>query len=488
MRKMKEMRCRHCGGVITDDMDFCGNCGNRILPEDRYPQMEPEEDFSQDFPANEASPNPNSGKPPKKGPGKIIAIVAGVLGLAAVIVVLLLVVVPRFGDDKQEDTQAVEEASSGSTHKKRLQDDSVQEPETTKEPETVEEETSGSEDGEPLENPDQVMAELRETEPVVTDQEELLMKMGNCLLRSDILEKDASYELENLTGEDQASLNYRIIRAAAEGTLESPYFPSNTTRFEKPDLGILLFSFYGCTGEPSWDSTLFTEYDDEVEIIMADGDPWILMDQCEIRENEDCYLLSAPAFYGDNGGTENIFVYYVDILFRKNIESCFGVIMPYVETHSSRPVISSADASSVLAPYKNKTYGADHLYDDNLTTPWVENASGTGAGESVTLHLDTAQKVYGLLLYNGYLESQYLFDINGKVTRVQVDFGDGNPVTMDVPVPYVYDDSALSEEYFAPCKIEAASPVVTDTITVTILDATSGSKYKDTCISEMRVY
>lgn len=424
----------------------------------------------------------------KKGSGKIIAIVAGLFGLAAVILVMLLVVVPLLGDEERQDTQTVEEASDGSTHKRRLQDDSSQEPEVTKEPETDGERTSGSLNGEPLENPDQVMAELRKTEPMVTDQEELLMKMGNCLLRSDILEGDISCKLTELAGEDQASLNYRIIRAVAEGTLDYPHLSKDTTHFKKQELEGLLLGFYGYVDEYSWDSTLFEEGTDEVELIMADGDPWILMDQCEIRENEECYLLSAPAFYGDNGGTDNIFVYYVDILFEKNMESYFDVSMSYVETQSSRPAISSADASSVLAPYKNKTYGPDHLYDNKLTTPWVENASGTGVGESVILHLNTEQKVYGLLLYNGYLESQYLFEINGKVTRVQVDFGDGNPVTMDVPVPYIYDDSALSEEYFAPCKIKAANPVVTDTITITILDATSGSKYEDTCISEMRVY
>lgn len=224
----------------------------------------------------------------------------------------------------------------------------------------------------------------------------------------------------------------------------------------------------------------------------ADGDPWYEFVNYSVKENEDFYLLEGACAYEDNGGDKYL-VGYAKYLFKKKADSRLGVTLVYSEFDHQESVnlAESAVASSELAPQGKKSYHASHLIDDNMNTCWVEGVSGTGVGETIELDLGQKQTVYGVIICNGYQESKYLYGINGKVTSVTVSTADGTEKRADLMTPQ-FDETKESFSAYERAELENwltfDGPVYTDKIRITIDAAVAGSKYKDTCISEIRVY
>ena len=124
------------------------------------------------------------------------------------------------------------------------------------------------------------------------------------------------------------------------------------------------------------------------------------------------------------------------------------------------------------------------MIDGNYGTPWVENVEGVGTGETIQITLNNKEWVQEVVLYNGYQFSEELFNNNGYVTRISVDFGNGVIKELDCTAYY----SGTDREYAAFNKVFLDKPVYTDSIVITILAAIAGSKYSDTCISEIELH
>ena len=153
--------------------------------------------------------------------------------------------------------------------------------------------------------------------------------------------------------------------------------------------------------------------------------------------------------------------------------------------------IKSASASSTLvaSSVDGMTYVAENLYDDDFSTPWVEGADGVGIGEKITIKLDGVHEVRSLFIYNGILKSKRRCMINGQVTKIEIDWGNGNKQTADVDVVnYPEEEKAILLSDLTPAYIQPDKECKTDTITITILGAMAGSKYEDVGISEIKVY
>ena len=116
---------------------------------------------------------------------------------------------------------------------------------------------------------------------------------------------------------------------------------------------------------------------------------------------------------------------------------------------------------------------------------------GTGEGETVTLDLGKKQRVYGIMISNGYLESKYLYQMNGKVQKLKMSGVDGVSKTYEFYIPEFEAVKSSFDEY----EIESMThfitfdqPIMTDKLVITILDTVKGEKWEDTCISEIRVF
>ncbi len=153
--------------------------------------------------------------------------------------------------------------------------------------------------------------------------------------------------------------------------------------------------------------------------------------------------------------------------------------------------IREATATSYLVTKSQdgQTYEPDHLIDDLYDTAWIEGKNDLGIGESVTLRFDRIENITRLLIYNGFLNSKYRYGINGKVTKLQVEFDDGTSKTISVETMTVPEDKVpFSKDEMHPTELILDHPITASEVKLTILDAVAGTKYDDVCISEIELY
>ncbi len=150
--------------------------------------------------------------------------------------------------------------------------------------------------------------------------------------------------------------------------------------------------------------------------------------------------------------------------------------------------IESVTATSNLPVYGSKTYVAENVIDGNVNTVWVEGVNGTGAGEYLEFTMDGTQKISEIVIYNGYLESYHLYNANGRVSEVLIEFGNGYVVEYVLNCDGFASDSDEPVSGYVPTVIELEEPVYANTVRITIISAIAGDSYEDTCISEIEFY
>ena len=147
---------------------------------------------------------------------------------------------------------------------------------------------------------------------------------------------------------------------------------------------------------------------------------------------------------------------------------------------NSVPAISMDGIETISASsWKSEPeYGLYHvpenMIDGNLSTGWCEDAGGDGIGETVYLYFDKQYKVTGMYIYPGYHKSQDLFEKNGVPVKIKI--------TGDHAETFTLNDEMKSQ------KITFSEPMLTEKLTIEILKVRSGSKYKDTLITDILMY
>ena len=335
--------------------------------------------------------------------------------------------------------------------------------------------------------------QLLETRAVVPDNAGALKDMVRCVTVSRILEEHGSI-FSKMDNNVRARLRSQIIDEVmrSESALYSAIPIEQSEGRYDADLLISVEDaealFGDVYGEESFTPAEYEQVrDGYILISYGDGEPWHLVEHNQYFEDEDYYLFTGPAFYEDNGGYTS-FVGYADILFAKKPESRFGATLLYGRYRNERIGVASVETSSELSPSSKKTYSGMNLVDGDPSTVWVEGVPGTGGGETITLHLEKEQPVYGIAICNGYTADYDLYNNNGTLTKVAVSFGDLASIESSVG-GYAFE--GCSGDDLAGLnlnRLELHEPVMTDTITITIKEAKKGARYDDTCISEIQVY
>ncbi|MBR1508756.1 MAG: zinc-ribbon domain-containing protein [Eubacterium sp.] len=151
---------------------------------------------------------------------------------------------------------------------------------------------------------------------------------------------------------------------------------------------------------------------------------------------------------------------------------------------STAKYFESAFASSVLADQTGKdgryhTYVPDNvLYDDDAC--WTEGAKDYGTTEWIQLELPEKQKLYGLVIINGYNGDEWQYSHNSKVTDYKLEFSDGQ----------YFEDTLVvypTSERNTPQFIVFDSPVETTYVKFIIKGVDAGD-ISDTCISYIAPY
>ncbi|MCP3795038.1 discoidin domain-containing protein [Paenibacillus sp. CH40] len=130
-------------------------------------------------------------------------------------------------------------------------------------------------------------------------------------------------------------------------------------------------------------------------------------------------------------------------------------------------------ASSTLSDQAGNSYAARNIMDGDASTAWCEGVKGDGIGEWVKVDFGSVQELRGFELINGLAKSSNAFQVNNRVKRMKLEFSNGQTIMVD--------NDFLSNEF-------PNSAIHTSFVKITIEAVEKGSKYHDTCMSEIRFF
>jgi len=134
-----------------------------------------------------------------------------------------------------------------------------------------------------------------------------------------------------------------------------------------------------------------------------------------------------------------------------------------------------AESSSYLN--NNNTYCAMNTYDDDTRTAWVEGAQGNGIGEWIKIYLQNKwneNNIFNELhLLTGYNKNEKVFKENNRIKKALIEFSSGQNITVNFIDTINYQIVPIHKQTIKWAKI-------------TILEVYKGTKYNDTCISEVK--
>lgn len=143
----------------------------------------------------------------------------------------------------------------------------------------------------------------------------------------------------------------------------------------------------------------------------------------------------------------------------------------------------SATASSVLAQNGGVSCQASNVGDYNASTAWIEGVKGDGIGESVTIHLKKPTQLYQIGMIPGYAKSPSLYFANNRVAELKIVLNDSYTIIGSLVDDYVRD-GAHSPKAYQFIDLGGYDKEV-KTIRLIINKVYKGTKYDDTCISEI---
>jgi len=134
-------------------------------------------------------------------------------------------------------------------------------------------------------------------------------------------------------------------------------------------------------------------------------------------------------------------------------------------------------ASSSLDSLTTCNYSSINLSDGDITTSWSEGESCDGIGSWIKLCSNTEFIISKLAIENGYKKSKELFFKNNRSKKIKIEFSAGESIIWDLSDGFTVENFLIFDD-----------AITTNSLKLTILEVYEGSKYKDTCISEIFVY
>lgn len=135
-------------------------------------------------------------------------------------------------------------------------------------------------------------------------------------------------------------------------------------------------------------------------------------------------------------------------------------------------------ATSVLDNQGDNVYSPRMAYDGKNNTAWVEGVEGSGIGEEIIFMVGKkASVVKGINLLNGYCKNKTVYYNNNRIKKVKCIFDDGMS-------EIIY----LDDEYNKLQSYTFDSSHTTKSITLRIMSVYRGSKYDDTCLTDVTFF
>lgn len=232
----------------------------------------------------------------------------------------------------------------------------------------------------------------------------------------------------------------------------SNFFSSPTWKYFKSDKGINVVEFTGyCT---------YVEQKVKAKV------------QFIVDENSNNFQIEAVAFNNipQNKLTKAALIRVIYENNKNNETSDIEQGSPnYVEWNK---ITSSSKLSQGEIAYK-----ASNVDDWDNSTAWVEGNNEDGIGEWIKLEKSNPITISGIEIMNGYHKSEKLYTSNNRVKKVLIEFSDGTSISKELVDRFEYNN-----------QIPFDKKITTKYIKITIIEVYKGSKYRDTCISEIHAY
>ena len=135
--------------------------------------------------------------------------------------------------------------------------------------------------------------------------------------------------------------------------------------------------------------------------------------------------------------------------------------------------ISSVNATSEYISKKGNYYGADNLIDYDLETSWQEGEADGGVGQSINFTFNEPAIISAMCIYNGKQTNNEAFYENNRIASFTI-FED----SLSVQLPDLMEAQYIIFE----------NPLLEDQVTLTLQSIFGGSKWNDTCITEIIFY
>ncbi|MDR1834910.1 MAG: hypothetical protein LBQ96_03820 [Fusobacteriaceae bacterium] len=150
--------------------------------------------------------------------------------------------------------------------------------------------------------------------------------------------------------------------------------------------------------------------------------------------------------------------------------------------------VTSARASSNLPASVERSTGQYNNYeswsacDGNYTTAWVEGVRGQGEGQWIELYFAETE-LNAIYIQNGYWKTPERLAQNSRLQRILVEFADGGAEEFVLPDP-------VRENYWEMIttpgtRLDLLRPHRTNFVRIRILATYRGSRWTDTCVSEI---
>lgn len=135
---------------------------------------------------------------------------------------------------------------------------------------------------------------------------------------------------------------------------------------------------------------------------------------------------------------------------------------------------TTATAVSRLDPEEGHTYEADQVLSNDGKC-WCPR-KGSGVGAWIKLDFGESKRINGLDIVNGYAGSEDQYKENSKVTKIKIEFSNGQkPITRSLSVKSVSNRKESQHISF--------DSVTTSSVKITILSIEKGTEFEDTCIT-----
>ena len=119
-------------------------------------------------------------------------------------------------------------------------------------------------------------------------------------------------------------------------------------------------------------------------------------------------------------------------------------------------------------------YCPDNVMDGDSITAWVEGVEGEGVNEWIRFEFDSTMTISHIDILAGYFKSRRLFSENNRIAKIEMIFSDSTGMEFLLEDKMGWQTYELNKE--------------TDSIKIIIKDVYRGSKYNDTCISEIKIW